>query len=196
MGCAIWGQSGNPWKNRRKAELAPAPPSSLTIIWTALLWKALSYQPAWGAPNLASTRNKNLLEKIQVVGSGLGLLESGGSNERLWEECETVREGRNCTGADTVREKRKIKWPEFSMRSSILSYLLCNVFHFAVLLLSLKLCLPSFFLPPLYHSTSSLDFILAYYSPGCTTLLNSAGEHWLTWSYWQDIMLSFAVGGK
>lgn len=57
---------------------------------------------------MASTSNGSLLEKIQVVGRGLGLLESSGSNERFWEKCETDREERNCTGADTVKGKDQV----------------------------------------------------------------------------------------
>lgn len=63
----------------------------------------------WGAQILASIRNGNFLEKIQVMGSGLGSLKSRGSDERFCEKCETAREDRNCTGADPTREKGKIK---------------------------------------------------------------------------------------
>lgn len=44
-----------------------------------------------------------------MMGSGLGLLQTGGSDERSCEKCETAREDRNCTGADPTREKGKIK---------------------------------------------------------------------------------------
>ena len=56
-----------------------------------------------------SVRNGNFLEKSQVMGSGLGLLKSAGTDKRFCEKCEIAREDRNCTEADSARKKRKIK---------------------------------------------------------------------------------------
>lgn len=64
-----------------------------------------------------------------MMGSGLGLLQTGGSDERFYEKCETAREDRNYTGADPTREKGRssdqnsLYFITFSLRSSILPIL-------------------------------------------------------------------------